>query len=198
MLESYFDADAGIGYTVGRVPIGGCDFSTRKYTYDDNAVGDFLMVNFSLVTEDIEFKIPAILDAERLANRSLTLFGSPWSAPAWMKTNNKLNGQGQLKGTAGDEYHQAWARYLLTFLQLYSRYGVDFWGITAQNEPTDGNTPLCVRACVHTGDALTGWLSQLSVQLHGIHGRDPTRFHQDGSGTTAARGIPADEVDDSR
>ena len=29
----------------------------------------------------------------------------------------------------------------IRFLDGYAKQGVTFWGITAQNEPTDGNTP---------------------------------------------------------
>ena len=36
----------------------------------------------------------------------LVLFASPWSAPAWMKTNNELIGEGQLL----PEYYQVYKR----------------------------------------------------------------------------------------
>jgi len=43
--------------------------------------------------------------------KEMKLFGSPWSAPAWMKTNGALYGGGSLIGEAGDKYHQSWALY---------------------------------------------------------------------------------------
>lgn len=53
--RSYF-ADDGIKYNLGRVPIGGSDFSTRKYTYaDDKGVPD--LNNFDLAAEDMEYKV---------------------------------------------------------------------------------------------------------------------------------------------
>ena len=48
--------------------------------------------------------------ARDLSRGKLRLFGSPWSAPGWMKTNGKMNGKGSLNGTAGDVVHKAWAK----------------------------------------------------------------------------------------
>ena len=30
---------------------------------------------------------------DQVASKDLKMYGSPWSAPAWMKSNNALNGQ---------------------------------------------------------------------------------------------------------
>ena len=118
-----------------------CDFSTRLYSYNDD-VGDLEMANFSLAEEDLNFKIPLILTAMQLSKRNITFFGSPWSAPAWMKTNDKMTGFGQLKGKAGDKYHKAWALYFAKFIEAYNDRGVKIWAVTAQNEPSDGFIPL--------------------------------------------------------
>ena len=55
-----------------------------------------------------------------------------------MKTNNNYFGNGTLIGPPGGKYYQAWADYYLKFLQNYKANGINFWGLTAQNEPTDG------------------------------------------------------------
>ena len=68
-------------------------------------------------------------------SRPLKLFASPWSAPAWMKSNKALTGQGYLL----PEYYQAWANYFIKFLKEYEARGIVFWGLTTQNEPTNGN-----------------------------------------------------------
>ena len=67
----------------------------------------------------------------------LKMFASPWTAPAWMKSNNNLIGEGYLL----PEYYQAWANYFVKFLKSYEAEGVPFWGLTAQNEPVDGKIP---------------------------------------------------------
>jgi len=46
----------GIGYTIVRAPMGGTDFSTRFYTYDDGAV-DITLSRFSLAEEDYKYKV---------------------------------------------------------------------------------------------------------------------------------------------
>lgn len=139
LLRSYFSSD-GIEYTFGRVPIGGSDFSPRQYTYDDDHDGDFNLTHFSLTSEDLDYKIPIIQQALGITSRPIKMFASPWSAPAWMKTNDQMIGKGSLKGSPGGKYYQAWANYYVRFLDEYKRHNVTFWGITAQNEPQDGNT----------------------------------------------------------
>lgn len=46
---------------MGRVPIGGTDFSTRPYTYDDDVANlgglDANLTNFALQPEDFKFKV---------------------------------------------------------------------------------------------------------------------------------------------
>ena len=91
LLHSYFGT-SGIEYTIGRVPMASCDFSTREYSYND-VDGDYGLANFTLAKEDLEYKIPVLLQALKISKRKISIFGSPWSAPSWMKTNGKMTGQ---------------------------------------------------------------------------------------------------------
>ena len=140
LISSYYSG-VGIEYSTGRIPMASCDFSTRPYSYDDHDE-DFEMANFSLTKEDVQFKIPVLLSAIKMSKRKINFFGSPWSAPAWMKTNSKMTGFGQLKGKAGDKYHKAWSLYFAKFIKAYMEEGVKIWGVTVQNEPADGFIPL--------------------------------------------------------
>ena len=54
--------------------------------------------------------------AQKLSPHEIKLFGSPWSPPAWMKTNNKFNESGSLRGEVGGEYYQTWADYFVRFV----------------------------------------------------------------------------------
>lgn len=56
IIDNYFSPD-GIEYTIGRVPVGGADFSTRPYTYDDDHDGDFDLDHFALQDEDFKYKV---------------------------------------------------------------------------------------------------------------------------------------------
>lgn len=134
LIGSYY-GNGSIRYSIARVPIGGCDFSTRPYSYDDGDE-DPSLANFLLTEEDRDYKISYLQQALKLTP-GLRVFGSPWSAPAWMKTNNALNGQGVLK----KEFYQTWADYYMKFLDAYDKAGIPIWGLTMQNEPVDGLVP---------------------------------------------------------
>ncbi|CAH1363810.1 unnamed protein product, partial [Tenebrio molitor] len=136
LLRSYF-ADDGIEYSLCRVPIGGTDFSTRGYSYDDGDVDEDL-VNFALADEDHQYKIPFIKKALDLTENNLRLFASTWTAPKWMKTNGEYAGYGFLL----EEMYQAWANYFVKFLNSYQSEGIEFWGITTGNEPSLAMAPL--------------------------------------------------------
>ncbi|KHJ95601.1 O-Glycosyl hydrolase family 30 [Oesophagostomum dentatum] len=85
-----------------------------------------------------EFQIPYILSALNFTNGNLKLFASPWSAPGWMKTNGRMKGGGWLLGEVNGEYYKSYAKYLIRFFEEYAKNGIDFWGMTLQNEPTSG------------------------------------------------------------
>lgn len=61
-------------------------------------------------------QIPLIQKAASLLKEELLLFGSPWSAPAWMKTNEAMNGKGSLKGEPGGKYYETWANYFVRYM----------------------------------------------------------------------------------
>eukprot|EP00076_Gallus_gallus_P033738 XP_024999276.1 glucosylceramidase-like isoform X2 [Gallus gallus] len=113
LLRSYF-SDSGIEYNLIRVPMGCSDFSTRPYSYDD-VPDDFELRHFALAEEDLEMKIPLLRRAIAMAKRPLSIYGSPWTAPAWMKSNGDIRGKGTLKGRAGAKYHRAWANYFVRY-----------------------------------------------------------------------------------
>ena len=128
VLEAYFDAERGIGYTLARTNINSCDFSSGSYTYVDE--GDGALESFS-IAHDLEFKIPLIKRAMAASGDRLKLFASPWSPPAFMKDNNDMLHGGRLL----PDYYDSWALYYTKFIKSYRDEGVPVWGITIQNEP---------------------------------------------------------------
>lgn len=135
IIRGYYSSD-GLDYTVGRVPIASCDFSTHVYSYDD-VPGDVNLTHFNLTKEDFEFKIPLIQRAKKMQNRPIKLFASPWSAPGWMKDSGITFGAGLLK----EKYYQTWAEYFVKFLKSYEDNNVSIWGLTVENEPSAGFIP---------------------------------------------------------
>lgn len=128
VLDAFFSKDKGIGYTVARTNINSCDFSSDMYTYVKE--GDKELSSFD-IAHDKQYKIPFIKKAMATAGGKLTLFASPWSPPAFMKTNNDMLRGGKLK----PDYYDSWAKYYVKFIQAYEKEGVPIWGISIQNEP---------------------------------------------------------------
>ena len=56
VIKDYFGND-GLRYSMGRVPIGGTDFSTHPYTYNDVDQEDFNLTQFKLANEDFQYKV---------------------------------------------------------------------------------------------------------------------------------------------
>jgi glucosylceramidase len=128
LLTAYYDKTKGIGYTIARTNINSCDFSSDTYTYV--ADNDKALKTFN-IDHDRKFKIPLIKQATATAGGKINLFVSPWSPPAWMKSNNNM-----LKGgTLLPAYNQSWANYYVRFIQEYEKAGMPIWGLTVQNEP---------------------------------------------------------------
>ncbi|KAF4532136.1 hypothetical protein B566_EDAN004142 [Ephemera danica] len=137
LLRSYFSPD-GIELNFGRVPIGGTDFSTHPYTYDDHHENDNNLSHFNLTMEDFTYKIPILKRAQAMSARPIQLLAAAWSPPVWMKTNKEIAGYGFLQ----EKYYQLWADYHTKFLDEYKKHGLKFWGMSTGNEPLNGIIPI--------------------------------------------------------
>ena len=142
LLEAYFDAAKGIGYSLARTHIHSCDFSSESYTYI--AEGDKELKTFD-IKHDKTFRIPFIKQAMKTANNKLVIFASPWSPPAFMKDNKNMLHGGKLL----PEFYQSWANYFVKFINAYQQEGIPVWGITIQNEPMAVQT---WESCIYTAE----------------------------------------------
>lgn len=132
VLRKLVDPDKGIGMNVMRITIGTSDFTAQKfYTYDDMPQGqtDPKLKNFS-IQKDIDLNIVATIKQALEINPKLKIIASPWSPPAWMKTNNNLS-----KGKLQDKYVDELAAYYRKFIQAYEKQGIPIYAMTLQNEP---------------------------------------------------------------
>lgn len=128
VLDAYYSKDKGIGYSLLRTNIHSCDFSSGSYTYIEEGDKDLKTFN---IEHDRKFRIPMIKKAIATAGGKLTMYASPWSPPAFMKSNkNMLNG-----GTLLAEYYNPWALYYTKFIKAYEKEGIPIWGISIENEP---------------------------------------------------------------
>ena len=152
VLELYFDKEKGIGYNFCRSTINSCDFSEDFYSYDD-VEGDFSLKHFD-IAHDKETILPMLKEAGKVAE-DLLLYATPWSPPAWMKTNGKMSKGGKLK----KECWEVWANYVVRFLQEYEKAGVPVWGVTVQNEAkAEQGWESCVYTAGEERDYATGYL----------------------------------------
>lgn len=141
LLRELFDTgDRDIGLSYLRVSIGSSDMNDHAFTYDDLSAGetDADLQHFDL-GPDKSSVVPALKEILAI-NPTIKLLGSPWSAPAWMKTNDALKG-GNLK----PGYYDAYARYLVKYIETMKANGIAIEAITPQNEPLNpNNTPSMV------------------------------------------------------
>lgn len=121
VMNSLFGS-GGIKLTFIRHSIGASDFSLSDYTYHDPGT------SFS-INKDKADVIP-MLKLAKQKRSNLKIMGTPWTAPAWMKTNNSMFG-GSLKGNHEEDY----ADYLINYLNAFKNEGVNIYAITIQNEP---------------------------------------------------------------
>jgi glucosylceramidase len=127
--------DIGISYL--RVSIGASDLNEYVYSYDDLPTGqsDPELSKFTL-KDDEKYVIP-ILKLILAIRPDIKILGSPWSAPAWMKTNENVKA-----GSLKPEYYKPYAQYFVKYVQAMQARGIPIEAITIQNEPlNEKNTP---------------------------------------------------------
>lgn len=141
-LTAYYDKAKGIGYTFGRTNIQSCDFSSDSYSYVKD--GDAALKTFD-ISHDKKYRIPFIKEAINAAGGRLNIFVSPWSPPAFMKTNHDMLHGGKLE----KKYDQSWANFYGKFIRAYEKEGIPIWGLSVQNEPMATQT---WESCLYTAE----------------------------------------------
>lgn len=129
LLRDCFERASGNGYTLCRVHMNSCDFALGNYAHAEVA-DDLLLEHFS-IERDRQALLPFIKAAQAVAATPIKLLVSPWSPPAWMKTNGQMNQGGQLKPDCA----AVWAQCYVRFIREYQAEGVPVWGVSVQNEP---------------------------------------------------------------
>jgi glucosylceramidase len=127
--------DAGISYI--RLSIGASDLNSFVFSYNDLPQGqtDPELKRFSL-SQDLKDVVPVMKEILAI-NPSIKVMGSPWSAPAWMKTNQKVRG-----GALKKEWYGTYALYFVKYIEEMKKQGITIDAITIQNEPLNSrNTP---------------------------------------------------------
>jgi glucosylceramidase len=135
LLNELFGTGKGsIGASYLRISIGASDLDDHVFSYDDLPAGqtDPQLKKFSL-DNDKKALIP-VLKKILAINPSIKILGSPWSPPAWMKTNDSTGG-GHLK----KEYYHTYSQYFIKYIKGMAANGIRIDAITIQNEPLNSN-----------------------------------------------------------
>ncbi|TVY05678.1 glycoside hydrolase family 30 protein [Paenibacillus cremeus] len=141
IIESYFGS-SGIGYTTCRLHLDSCDFALGNYSAitDPN---DFELKTFSLARDE-EYILPLVRMAQQNGKEELQFLLSPWSPPAFMKTNKQKNGGGKLL----PEYRTMWGQYMAKYVKAYWDMGINITMLSVQNE---ANATQKWDSCVYSG-----------------------------------------------
>ncbi|MBK0379874.1 glycoside hydrolase family 30 beta sandwich domain-containing protein [Mucilaginibacter segetis] len=161
VLNELFGTGNGqIGISYLRISIGASDLSSSDFTYNQTA-GDVNMNNFSLAPE-MQDMIP-ILKKIIAINPTIKILATPWTAPTWMKVNTTGN-KGYTGGSLNTAYYDAYARYIVKYIQAMQAQGITIDAITPQNEPLNPyNNPSMV---MQANEQVTFINNNLGPQLH--------------------------------
>jgi len=150
VLYNLFDRSQS-NYSYCRMPIGASDYAMNFYSLND-VTDDFDMINFSIARD--RHILLRYIKAARQLHPDLKIWASPWSPPAWMKTNNHYASNYDKSGTNHNGlplekelelpttgfkmqrgYLEAYARYFLKFVRAYENEGIRIEAVNVQNEP---------------------------------------------------------------
>lgn len=125
VIHEYFDEDK-LNYQLIRIPIDSCDFSLEHYeaSSEENQKG------FTLERAG-KYIFPMFEDIVRISGKIPQVMLTPWSPPAFMKTNEQRNGGGKLK----KEYYEQWAQYISRYILEFQKIGIPVTALSIQNEP---------------------------------------------------------------
>ena len=128
VIETYFSPEQ-MNYQLVRIHMDSCDFSLDMYEAMSDPE-DTKLNSFSFERTE-KYIIPMLKDAQKASKGNLKLMLTPWSPPAFMKTNGKRSGGGKLK----PEYRNLWAEYICRYIREFKDRGFDVQRISIQNEP---------------------------------------------------------------
>jgi glucosylceramidase len=139
LMVKLFDPVRGIGMDFLRQPMGASDLTTPtsgEYSYDDVPAGqtDPDLTHFS-IAHDQAYIIPLLQQALKL-NPNLKIMATPWSPPAWMKSDDSMEG-----GTLNTSAYAAYAQYFVKYIQAYRAQGIPIYAALWQELVVPADAP---------------------------------------------------------
>ncbi len=128
LISTYFKK-GNLNYNIVRIPIDSCDFSLEHFEADFGAEDEtFEKFSFERVEKYI---LPMLEDVKKEVGENLQIMLSPWSPPAYMKSNKERNFGGVLL----EEFKERYAKYICRYIKEYISRGYKIDKLTMQNEP---------------------------------------------------------------
>lgn len=133
----------GADFTMSRTHIGACDFTVHGNWSHDDVRGDTALAHFSLAHDtrgfpgarDTAYALQSLLRDAIARQPALRIVASPWTAPSWMKDNDRFYVQGQGGGHLLPQYQETFARYTAKYVAACRDAGIPIWAVTPENEP---------------------------------------------------------------
>lgn len=134
-MHDVFSSD-GLGFSLMRHTIAASDLSATVYSYDD-AANDNSLSSFDLGPNGNA--MASFISSAKAIQSSLTLLGSVWSPPGWMKLNGVMSGT-TVNNNLDDSKADIWAQYFVKYIQAFNAAGANVDAVTIQNEPLNSQS----------------------------------------------------------
>ena len=105
VAKAYYSPQ-GLGYSLGRTTLDSCDFSLN--CYDSLGGREDRTLSCFDVNRAAQYTVPLMKNAQEACGQSIPMMLTPWSPPAWMKTNGERVHGGEIK----PECRGLWAEYI--------------------------------------------------------------------------------------
>ena len=162
LMQAYFSPE-GANYNIVRIHMASCDFSTEMYEAMSDPE-DLDLRSFSFERTE-KYILPMLIDAQKAAGKPLKLMLTPWSPPAFMKTNGSRKHGGSLKPA----YAPLWAEYICRYVWEFQGRGFEVQRISIQNEPKAVQT---WDSCIFTAEEEKTFLRDYLYPAMHRHGMD--------------------------
>ena len=104
------------------------DEINKAFGPGDGQIG-FTILRLRIPSDTNEFSLN-VPTAQLAYSMGVTIIASPWSPPAWMKTNNSIVG-----GRLNDTSYVSYAAHLKSFVDYMANNGIPIYAVSVQNEP---------------------------------------------------------------
>lgn len=160
VVETCFSPEQ-MNYRLVRIHLDSCDFCLDMYEAMSDPE-DVELKSFSFERTE-KYIIPMLEDIRKAAGDDLQVMLTPWSPPAFMKTNGSRTQGGKLK----PEYRGMWARYLCRYIREFKDRGYKVQRISLQNEP---NAVQAWDSCLFTAEEEKIFLRDFMYPAMKAHG----------------------------